>query len=93
MEIEIPELFDWIAKRSTFTAGLPFAAFKHSPTLFCQYRPPRVDSSFVSFSYSAALVKLSSQRTNEAREADESTRVTLGKLPPPKVCKVSKKKY
>ena len=71
----------------------PFADAKYPPILFdCQYRPPRVDSSFASFSSSTALVRQFSQRTNIAGEAVESTHVTLGKLPPPKVCKVITKK-
>ena len=50
-------------------------------------------SLFVSLSSLPALVKLTLQRNSEAREADESSRVTLGNLQPPKICKIDKKRY
>ena len=54
---------------------------------------PEVELSFLSLSSSPAIVKLATQRSSEARDLDTSSRVTLGKLPPPRVCKISKKKY
>ena len=52
-----------------------------------------MEPSFLSLSSSPAIVKLADQRSNEARDLVSSSRVTLGKLLPPRVCKISKKKY
>ena len=93
-EIEIPELYQWIADHSSFSVAPPYSTSKQSPIFFeCQRRPPKVEPSFLSLSSSPAIVRLANQRSNEARELDLSSRVTLGKLPPPRVCKISKKKY
>ena len=93
-EIEIPELYQWIADHSSFSVAPPYSTSKKSPIFFeCQRRPPKVEPSFLSLSSSPAIVKLADQRSNEARDLDSSSRVTLGKLPPPRVCKISKKKY
>ena len=93
-EIEIPELYQWIADHSSFSVAPPYSTSKQSPIFFeCQRRPPKVEPLFLSLSFSPAIVKLADQRWNEGRDLDLSSRVTLGKFLPPRVCKISKKKY
>ena len=71
----------------------PFSTSKQCPIFFeNQRRPSKAKLSFLSLSSSPTVVKLATQRTSEARDLDASY-VTLGKLPPPRVCKISKKKY
>ena len=96
-EIEIPELSQWIADHSLFSVAPPYSMSKQSPfSLNVKRRPPpppKVEPSFLSLSSSPAMVKLATQRTSEARDLYTSSRVLLGKLPPPRVCKISKKTY
>ena len=46
-EIEIPELYQWIADYSSFSVAPPYSTAKQSPIFFeCQRRPPKVEPSF-----------------------------------------------
>ena len=94
VDIDFPDLLKWVENMSNYSTGPPFTMVRDSPVYFdSQEAPDLPQREFLALSSTPGILALAVKRTEEARRLDASSTLVLGRLPPPKSCRVNTRLY